>query len=70
MMNVSISAYRLLGEPRLEVALRAGESALFLTDTTDIHERANDVTVFCKGVDLETLQKACDAFNEVFNGAV
>lgn len=68
MLNVSLSAYRLLGDPRLVVASRGGRGgSLYIQDSVDTFERGNDITIHMPGVELELLQKACKAFNEVIN---
>lgn len=71
MLNVSLSAYRLLGDPRLVVAARGGSGgSLYIQDSVDQFDRGNDVTIHMPGVDLELLIKACAAFNEVIKNGV
>lgn len=70
MLNVSISLFRIFGNPQLHVGRKEGSSYCFkMADTRDEFPESNGVlfhVIECE--DHEKIERAIAAFNEVISG--
>lgn len=72
MLDISMSVFRLFGEPKMLVGQREGGGAtLYLRDGADEFPSIGEIAIHMPNVSFDTLQTAIAAFNkEIQNGAV